>query len=95
MARKSPGKTASARAGGYRADVDTTGMDEEMKKTLEIGQPSKTNIEMPPWMKSIGSTVKGMFGKKAPGRPAEPHPKPAKPPTTPAEADSIYQRYVK
>lgn len=30
----------SGRAGGYRAPVDTAGMDPEMKRTLEIGRKS-------------------------------------------------------
>ena len=31
----------SAKAGNYRAPVDTAGMDPEMKKTLGIGQKGK------------------------------------------------------
>jgi hypothetical protein len=34
MARQLPTTKAKARAGGFTADVDTEGMDPEMKKTL-------------------------------------------------------------
>lgn len=32
--KKAPAKPVSGRAGNYRAPVDTTGMDPEMKRTL-------------------------------------------------------------
>jgi hypothetical protein len=56
-------------------------------KELEDREPG---LKMPAWMKSIGATI---MGKKTPGRPATPHPAPTKE-MTPAEADSIYKKYV-
>ena len=100
MARQSPAAKAAARVqiGQHGAEVDTTGMDPE-DKAFFSGEGKRTRpkygVEAPPWMKSIGRTVQGMFGQKPPGRPAAPHPAPAKPPTTSAEADSIYNKYVK
>ena len=100
MARQSPAARGAMRAqiGQHGAEVDTTGMDPE-DKAFFSGEGKrvrpKFGVEAPPWMKSLGSTVKGMFGRKDRGRPAISHPAPAKPPTTPAEADSIYQKYVR
>jgi hypothetical protein len=39
--KKAAPKYPSARAGNYRAQVDTAGMDPEMKRTLEIGKRKK------------------------------------------------------
>lgn len=44
MGRRSPNTVRSARAGNYRAPIDTAGMDEEMKETLGV-KPRKRTVQ--------------------------------------------------
>lgn len=39
--RQNPAAVQKARVGNYIADVDTSGMDPEMKRTMNVGQPAK------------------------------------------------------
>ncbi len=38
-------RTPSARAGAYRSPVDTTGMDAEMKRTLEVDDDQEARFQ--------------------------------------------------
>lgn len=53
-----------------------------------------SGLNVPGWMKSIGRTLSNMGKRTGPGRPVTPHPAPPKA-MTQAEADSIYNKYVK
>ncbi len=57
MARKAP----TARAGNYRAPVDTTGMDPEMKATLGVAKPK------PAAKPGLGAALKSLFKNRKKG----------------------------
>lgn len=95
MARQSPSGQMNARVGNYRADVDTTGMDEEMKRTLQMGnKPNPGGADLGAKMKEFFG---GLFSSKTKGRPA-PTPKTDHPAITPpsytsAQRDSMLKSW--
>lgn len=97
MARQNPAAKSAGRTGTW-GNPRIVEQDPELKalygQTAAETKAAKPDV-MPGWMKQIGSAVSGMFGRKGAGRPASSHPAPAKPATTPEEADRIYNKYVK
>lgn len=78
--RRLPSGVAKVRAGNYAAEVDTAGMDQSMKETLNQTSPSPFAGPM--------EKMKKMFQKK-------PKVKPAKPDTmSRAMEDSLSKRYL-
>jgi len=51
MLREKQRGTATGQAGNYASAVDTTGMDEEMKKTMNIGTKKSKKKGLIGWMK--------------------------------------------
>jgi hypothetical protein len=86
----------TARVGGYKAPIDTTAMDPEMQKMFQqetqrhIMNGLAPAIHVPSWLAAIGNMLSGK------GAPPPPQPQaPAAPPMSQAQADSIYNRYVR
>jgi len=81
----------------HATDVDTLGMrqtDPDMFSQVMEHQVQPQPKSEPNWFQSIGKHISGMFQGKGPGRPAASHP-PAAPILTQAQADSVYNKYVK
>lgn len=92
---------ALGRVGGYKAPVDTAGMDREMTDTLEITKPR----EKTPFEKAgdaLGSVVRGLTrginssgSKRSPSTMSDRgHPKPAAPTLSDAERERLSKKYL-